>query len=437
MDMERKGGLKCDECEKKIQNGEAFFRKTISVGAFNGRHGTDRRGIFHVCEFLGAQILCRECARKDGVRKFRGCDHIDGGEAERLSARGTCSICDRPLQGLTGVVINDEWLENQEELELISSQSRESYCRDCSHESELVSKWLTWLNSQCKHERGEDWISAYMKEPEIQPKMVEKNPDALGELVLSQETREQIELLAFHINHEKEIRGLGLDSELHPTCSVFNFYGPPGTGKTLTAGRIAKACGYELQVVTCSSLMDPYIGVTEERIVSIFKNAKKHKRILFFDEADSLVSSRITARSEGGVFHNSMVNTILKELEKHTTPVFFATNLPMVYDGAFRRRVLFSVKFDLPSREQQVELFILLSPKRLGPDVRFEALTEDGLSGGDIRNIAYNAAALALKNGREAPSQEDFAKSKELVKMHKKATSRQGEERPIEGKGYI
>jgi ATP-dependent 26S proteasome regulatory subunit len=94
------------------------------------------------------------------------------------------------------------------------------------------------------------------------------------------------------------------------------------------------------------------------------------------------------------------------------------------------------VKFDLPSREQQVELFRMLSPKEVAEDVDFGALAEDGISGGDIRNVAYNAAALALKNGRKAPSQQDFLESKELLKAHKKAISKRKEEKPVNGRQY-
>ncbi len=431
--------VRCEECGGMIAPKELFLRKMVFLGVFDGRRIGKKRQMLLPADILCDKRMCRGCAEKSGfeLKKRSYDDYVEGPNGVLIRASKECSMCGRKLTGITGAAVVNEWVSNCPSGPLYRfAQTAECICRECTGRHSGVGQRIFWFGKEMERQRGKDWITQYMRLggeflPEFS-KPVERG-NALEGIILTPGTKKSLELLLCQVRDGEEIKKMGLNTELHPSCPVFNFYGPPGTGKTLAAHRIAKACGFGLEVVTSGSLLNSYIGETEKNILSAFWNAKKKNMLLFFDEADSLLSSRVQAENSGDIAYNSMVNTILKELETHSLPVIFATNFPIAYDAALRRRVLFSVNFELPGKEQQVELFKLLGPKKLGDDVEFELLAGDGLSGGDIRNISYNAIAFALKNGRKAPSQEDYLEAKNLWKEHTKATTR---ETPVSGRHY-
>ncbi len=68
-------------------------------------------------------------------------------------------------------------------------------------------------------------------------------------------------------------------------------------------------------------------------------------RFFFFDEADSLLSKRLTSVSQGSEQAiNSMRSQLLICLEEFRGIVIFATNLVINYDQAFLTRLI-SVEF--------------------------------------------------------------------------------------------
>jgi SpoVK/Ycf46/Vps4 family AAA+-type ATPase len=76
---------------------------------------------------------------------------------------------------------------------------------------------------------------------------------------------------------------------------ILNFYGPPGTGKTRAALGIALRLGKPLYQVDYSAVISKYLGDTAKHIKAVFQAAREQDAVLFFDEADSLLSRRVPA----------------------------------------------------------------------------------------------------------------------------------------------
>jgi SpoVK/Ycf46/Vps4 family AAA+-type ATPase len=83
--------------------------------------------------------------------------------------------------------------------------------------------------------------------------------------------------------------------------------------------------------------------------------------------------------------------------------VILASNFPKNIDEAFRRRMHFSVDFAVPERDLREEIWTHIFPDKtpLGDDIDFTFLSGFKISGGNIKNIALNAAFLAAADSGE------------------------------------
>ena len=116
--------------------------------------------------------------------------------------------------------------------------------------------------------------------------------------------------------------------------------GPPGTGKTQLAGDVAERLGRPLATRRASDLLSKWVGETEANIAGAFREAAAEGSVLFFDEADSLLFDRKTARVSWEV---TQVNELLTWLDRHPLPVFAATNDQARLDPAALRRFTFKL----------------------------------------------------------------------------------------------
>lgn len=122
--------------------------------------------------------------------------------------------------------------------------------------------------------------------------------------------------------------------------------GPPGTGKTGLATHLARGLGRPLIVKRASDLLSKWVGQTEANIAEAFREAERREGMLFFDEADSLLFDRSTAKASWEV---GQVNELLSWLDRHPLPFVAATNHGGKLDPAALRRFVF--KLDLGSLE--------------------------------------------------------------------------------------
>lgn len=118
--------------------------------------------------------------------------------------------------------------------------------------------------------------------------------------------------------------------------------GPPGTGKTALADELARRLDRPLLVKRASDLLSKWLGGTEERIAAAFEEARSRDGVLLFDEVDSLLFDRTTARQSWEV---TQVNELLTWMDDHPLPFVAATNFAGRLDPAALRRFVF--KLDL------------------------------------------------------------------------------------------
>jgi len=202
---------------------------------------------------------------------------------------------------------------------------------------------------------------------------------------------------------------------IQPYAGVaLNFFGPPGTGKTLAAECLAARMGKAFLSATYAQIESKYHGDGPKNVDALFHAAGRDGALLFIDEADSLLSKRLTDVKQGSEQAiNSMRSQLLLNLETFQGVAVFATNLVENYDKAFETRIRY-VEFTRPDLQARRMIWRKHLPAELPltKDVNADRLAAiEGLSGRDIRNAVLRAAARAARFGAEALSYEDFVAS--------------------------
>jgi hypothetical protein len=181
------------------------------------------------------------------------------------------------------------------------------------------------------------------------------------------------------------------------------FSGASGTGKTMTAGVIARELGLDLYKIDLAAIVSKYIGETEKNLDNIFRAAESSNAILFFDEADALFGKRSEVKDAHDRYANIEVAYLLQKIEEYEGVVILASNLSKNIDDAFTRRMHYVVEFPLPDESHRERLWRGMFPPQvpLGEDVDFRFIARQfSITGGDIRNVALDAAFLAAQDGR-------------------------------------
>ncbi len=181
------------------------------------------------------------------------------------------------------------------------------------------------------------------------------------------------------------------------------FAGASGTGKTMAAGVIARELELDLYKIDLSGIVSKYIGETEKNLDRIFRAAQSSNAILFFDEADALFGKRSEVRDAHDRYANIEVAYLLQKIEDYEGVVILASNLSKNIDEAFSRRMHYVVEFPLPDETYRERLWRTMFPPEmpLGADVDFRFLARKfPIAGGDIRNVALDAAFLAAQDGK-------------------------------------
>jgi len=180
---------------------------------------------------------------------------------------------------------------------------------------------------------------------------------------------------------------------------IMNFYGAPGTGKTMSALALAKQLNKKLYQVDYSQIISKWVGDTGKHIKAAFMEAQRLDAILFFDEADSLLSKRISM-SDDAVSNsvNQNRNILMQELDRFNGIVLMATNFFQNYDEAILRRIAQHVKFELPNQEMREKILQAHFPvmDRVTADFTVVSKNIQGFSGGDIKTLVENSALNAV-----------------------------------------
>ncbi len=222
------------------------------------------------------------------------------------------------------------------------------------------------------------------------------------DLVLPELQRQVLRDIAAHVRQRAKVyeqwgfgnkggRGLGISAL---------FAGASGTGKTMAAEVIADELRLDLYRIDLSQVVSKYIGETEKNLRRVFDAAETGGAILLFDEADALFGKRSEVKDSHDRHANIEVGYLLQRMESYRGLAILTTNLKGSLDQAFLRRIRFVVQFPFPDASQRAEIWQRIFPRQTPTqDLDPSKLAKLNVSGGNIRNIALNAAFLAADAG--------------------------------------
>jgi SpoVK/Ycf46/Vps4 family AAA+-type ATPase len=226
-----------------------------------------------------------------------------------------------------------------------------------------------------------------------------------ADIVLPEDKLQQLKEICSHVKHRQTVYadwGFGSKFSLGKGLNIL-FSGPSGTGKTMSAEIIACSLGLELYKIDLSNVVSKYIGETEKNLNRIFKEAETANCILFFDEADALFGKRSEVKDAHDRYANIETGYLLQKMEEHEGVVILATNFLKNIDDSFKRRLHFSIDFPFPDEVYRLKIWQNIFPPQMpqSDDMDFQFLAKKfKFPGGNIKNIAVNAAFLAADNSR-------------------------------------
>jgi len=206
--------------------------------------------------------------------------------------------------------------------------------------------------------------------------------------------------IAAHVRHRLAVyhdwgfasrssRGLGI---------TVLFAGESGTGKTMAAEVLANELHLDLYRIDLSSVVSKYIGETEKNLRRVFDAAEDSGVVLLFDEADALFGKRSEVKDSHDRYANIEVSYLLQRMEAYRGLAILTTNMKASLDPAFQRRLRFVVQFPFPDLAQREAIWRTIFPAATPVEnLDFAKLARAQMAGGNIRNIALNAAFLAAQ----------------------------------------
>jgi AAA+ superfamily predicted ATPase len=218
------------------------------------------------------------------------------------------------------------------------------------------------------------------------------------DLVLPEELRQTLRQIASSVRQRARVHGLwGFQAQGARGLGLSAlFAGPSGTGKTLAAEVLARELRLDLYRVDLSQVVNKYIGETEKNLRRVFDAAEESGSVLLFDEADALFGKRSEVKDSHDRYANIEVSYLLQRMEAYRGLAILTSNMKHALDPAFLRRIRFIVQFPFPDAAQREELWRRTIPASTPTeDLDAARLARLGLSGGNIRTVALNAAFRA------------------------------------------
>jgi ATPase family associated with various cellular activities (AAA) len=218
------------------------------------------------------------------------------------------------------------------------------------------------------------------------------------DLILPELQRKTLHQMTLQLRHRMKVyeswgfaargrRGLGLSAL---------FAGPSGTGKTLAAEVLAGELKLDLYRIDLSAVVSKYIGETEKNLKQVFDAAEGGGVLLLFDEADALFGKRAEVKDSHDRYANIEVSYLLQRMESFQGLAILTSNFKSSLDKAFQRRLRFTVDFPFPDAPQREAIWARIFPGETPTrGLNHRLLAQLNMAGGNIRNIALNAAFLA------------------------------------------
>ncbi len=213
----------------------------------------------------------------------------------------------------------------------------------------------------------------------------------------------------------KNARGLGISAL---------FAGGSGTGKTTAAEILGRELDLDVYRIDLSSTVSKYIGETEKNLRRLFDAAEDGGVILLFDEADAIFGKRSEVKDSHDRYANMEVSYLLQRMEAYSGLAILTSNLKTSIDTAFLRRIRFVVQFPFPDHAERGEMWSRAFPPET-PTQGLDAslLAQLQVAGGNIKNIALNAAFIAADAGESVNMRHVYrAAEAEYAKLEKQLT---------------
>lgn len=222
------------------------------------------------------------------------------------------------------------------------------------------------------------------------------------DIVLPAEEESLLHQIAEQVRHRHLVyQDGGFESRMNRGLGISAlFAGESGTGKTMAAEVIANELHLNLYRIDLSAVVSKYIGETEKNLRRLFDAAEDGGAILFFDEADALFGKRSEVKDSHDRYANIEINYLLQRMEAFRGLAILATNMRSALDQAFVRRLRFIVTFPFPTPSDRQKMWQHAFPDQtLTEELNFARLARLNLTGGNIHNVALNAAFLAARQG--------------------------------------
>ena len=258
-------------------------------------------------------------------------------------------------------------------------------------------------STQENHESADKAEPSTSKKPKEEIIYLPEEPKfSLDDIVLPPQVKEKIlDVVEYAKNSRLVFETWGLE-ETHKYSKRIgiNLYGASGTGKTMAAHAIAKYLGRKILIVNYADIESKYVGETPKNIRKAFEAAQNSNSILFFDEADAILSKRVTNMTQAvDVSVNQTRSVMLMLMNEFQDFIIFATNFIENFDAAFMRRISIHIKFTLPDEDCRKKLWRMYTPLEVPNNLDFDELAKkfDGISGSDISNAMLTAAFKAAR----------------------------------------
>ena len=249
------------------------------------------------------------------------------------------------------------------------------------------------------------------KKTEDQSKNKSKSPEFhltdpkfnFSELIISKNSLDDINSL---INLQKNLKFIAEDMCFKGLMTYLTFYiksvRSSWNRKTIYAHAIANKLGKKILSVDYSEIESKYVGETPKNLKKVFDFASNSDDcIIFFDEADAMLSKRVTNMSSStDTSVNQTRSVLLNILNDFKGYLIFATNFVSNYDPAFMRRINRHIHIDLPDSEARHKLFERYIPKKYHSSIELSTLSaeSEGMSPADIKKSTLLAAYSAVES---------------------------------------
>ncbi|HQI46034.1 MAG TPA: ATP-binding protein [Bacteroidales bacterium] len=179
-------------------------------------------------------------------------------------------------------------------------------------------------------------------------------------------------------------------------------YGPSGTGKTEFAYQLARQTGSGIMQLDFSQIQSKWVGETEKNVRKVFNDyinlSKKSDMplILLINEADGLMTKRISVNTSNDIYSNQTQAQLLEILEEFKGIMVATTNLYKNIDTAFHRRFLYRLKIDMPNYDTKEKLINYSMLTKYISQKAIKTVLKEKWSAAQLKNIERKIQQLEM-----------------------------------------